>query len=87
MLSFGLIVIAGSAVPIAGIKLPKTKVVIGIPKDFVALNADILMKLEEDNLWKFVKTGRKYKNIIAYRLLHNAIPNMLCLIIGLIWEV
>ncbi len=78
LLSFGLIVIAGSAVPIAGIKLPKTKVVIGIPKDFVALNADILMKLEEDNLWKFVKTGRKYKNIIAYRLLHNAIPNMLC---------
>lgn len=77
LLPHGLIVIAGHATPIAAVKIPKTKVIVGIPKDFKQQPADFLMKLEEDNLWKFVQTGKKYKDIIAYRLLHQAIPDML----------
>lgn len=77
LLPYGLIVIAGHATPIASVKIPKTKIVVGIPKDFEQQPADFLMKLEENNLWKFVRTGKKYKDAIAYRLLHQGIPNML----------
>lgn len=76
LLPYGLIIIAGHATPIAKLKIPNAKVVIGIPKDFKQQSADFLMKLEEDNLWKFVKTGEKYKDTIAYRLLHQAIPSL-----------
>lgn len=77
LLPYGLIIIAGQATPISAIKLTQTKVIVGIPNDFKQQPADFLMKLEEDNLWKFVRTGKKYKDIIAYRLLHDAIPKML----------
>ena len=52
------------------------EVIIGIPNDFVEQDADILMSLEEDNLWKFKKTGEKYKDSIAYTFLHKVLPDM-----------
>lgn len=38
--------------------------------------ADELMKLEEENLWKFKKTGDEYAEKIAYKLLHRALPDL-----------
>ncbi|MDD4298831.1 MAG: methyltransferase domain-containing protein [Bacilli bacterium] len=72
----GIFIIAGRATTIAKIKY-ESNVLIGIPKDFIQKNADELMKLEEDNLWKFEITGKKYAKEIAYNLLHKALPDMI----------
>ncbi len=74
-LSSGIIIIAGHATPIAQMNF-KGNVIVGVPRDFEPLSANILMKREEDNLWRFKKTGKKYKDIIAYSLLHKALPEM-----------
>lgn len=71
----GIIIIAGKATTIAKLKYD-SKVLIAVPKDFKAKNADELMKLEEENLWKFKKTGEMYSKEIAYNLLHKALPNL-----------
>lgn len=75
MLPYGIILIAGRATPIATMNL-NAEVLVAIPNDFEQKNADELMKMEEDNLWKFEKTGNTYKDRIAYNLLHKALPNM-----------
>ena len=71
----GIIIIAGRATTIAKLKFD-SDVLVGIPKGFQEKNADELMKLEEENLWKFEKTGKKYANEIAYNILHKALPDM-----------
>lgn len=71
----GVIIIAGKATSIAKLKY-ESKVLIGIPKDFKIKSADELMRLEEDNLWKFKKTGDEYAEKIAYSLLHKALPDI-----------
>lgn len=71
----GIMVIAGKATTIASMNFVGD-VLIGIPNEFKEKDAKILMELEEQNLWKFKKTGEQYKNIIAYDLLHKAIPAM-----------
>ena len=71
----GIIIIAGKATSIAKLKY-ESDVLIGIPKDFKTKNADELMKLEEENLWKFKKTGDEYAEKIAYKLLHRALPDL-----------
>lgn len=71
----GIIIIAGRATTIAKMKY-EADVLIGLPNDFIQKNADELMKLEEDNLWKFGETGKKYAKEIAYNLLHKALPDM-----------
>ena len=71
----GIIIIAGKATSIAKLKY-ESDVLIGIPKDFEIKNADELMKLEEENLWKFKKTGDEYAEKIAYKLLHRALPDL-----------
>ncbi|HBC84462.1 MAG TPA: hypothetical protein DCZ30_03255 [Clostridiales bacterium] len=71
----GIIIIAGKATSIAKLKY-ESDVLIGIPKDFKTKNADELMKLEEENLWKFKKTGDEYAEKIAYNLLHKALPDL-----------
>lgn len=71
----GIIIIAGKATPIA--KLNYTSdILIGIPNKFQTKSADELMRLEEDNLWKFKRTGDKYAEKIAYDLLHKALPDI-----------
>lgn len=72
----GIIIIAGKATTIAKMKY-EAEVLIAIPKDFEQKNANELMKLEEENLWKFKATGEQYANTIAYSLLHKAIPDMI----------
>lgn len=71
----GILIVAGRACPIAKMKY-KAKVIIGIPNDFVPKNAKYLMELEEKNLYKFERTGKKHAKHIAYHLLHKAIPEM-----------
>ena len=71
----GIIIIAGKSTSIAKMKYDGT-VLIAVPNDFVIKDADYLMKKEEDNLWKFKKTGDLYSEKIAYDLLHKALPSM-----------
>lgn len=71
----GIIIIAGKATSIAKLKY-ESDVLIGIPKDFKTKSADELMKLEEENLWKFKRTGDEYAEKIAYNLLHKALPDL-----------
>ena len=71
----GVIIIAGESMTIAKMKY-NGKVLIGVPNGFKVKDAKTLMELEEQNLHKFEKTGREYKDIIAYRLLHLALPRM-----------
>ena len=72
----GIFVIAGNATVIAKMKY-KADVLIAIPKDFKEKDASLLMDLEEQNLWKFKKTGDLYKDSIAYFILHKALPDMI----------
>lgn len=71
----GIIIIAGKSTAIAKMKY-ESDVLIAFPNDFVQKDAKVLMELEEENLWKFKKTGEEYADKIAYNLLHTALPGM-----------
>ena len=71
----GIIIIAGQATTIAKTKYTG-KILIGIPNDFKIKDANYLMEKEEENLYKFKKTGDKYSKIIAYDMLHRALPEI-----------
>ena len=71
----GIIIIAGKATPIAKMNY-EGKIIIGVPRDFEVKDADYLMKKEEENLYKFKKTGELYSEKIAYNLLHKALPDI-----------
>ena len=71
----GILIISGRSTTIAKMKY-ESKVLVCFPKDFVQKDAKVLMELEEENLWKFKRTGEQYAENIAYTLLHKAIPGM-----------
>lgn len=71
----GVIIISGKSCTISKMNY-EGEILIGIPNDFVEQDADLLMTLEEENLWKFKKTGDEYKDKIAYRFLHSVLPDM-----------
>lgn len=71
----GVIIISGKSCTISKMNY-EGDILIGIPNDFVEQDADLLMSLEEENLWKFKKTGDEYKDKIAYRFLHRVLPDM-----------
>lgn len=71
----GIMVIAGKATTISSLKY-NSDVLIALPKNFVQKNAEELMNLEEENLWKFKITGEKYSKDIAYDILHKVLPDM-----------
>ncbi len=54
----------------------KYKVVLGIPKDFQEKDARELLDMEINNFDKFFDTGLKFKNKIAYNVLHKLLPAM-----------
>lgn len=72
----GIIIISGRSTTIAKMKY-KSKVLVCFPKDFVPKDAKLLMELEEENLWKFKKTGEIWAEKIAYEMLHKVIPQMI----------
>ncbi|MFA6076948.1 MAG: hypothetical protein WC735_02630 [Candidatus Paceibacterota bacterium] len=74
----GMIVIAGESIVIATSVIPKKyKVIIGIPKDYVPLDSKKLFELETENIEKFINTGKKMGDKIAYNVLHKMLPAMI----------
>ena len=49
---------------------------IAIPINYKPLNGEALMELEEQNLYRFLETGKKYGQVIAYQTLHKVIPDL-----------
>lgn len=73
----GMIVLSGLSRFVATMRIPDTySVLIGIPKDFKAHDAQYLMTAERKNLHKFIATGKRYGPKIAYRILHEMFPGM-----------
>ena len=56
----GIIIISGKSCTIGKMNY-EGDILIGIPKDFVEQDAQILMTLEEENLWKFKKLEKSIK--------------------------
>ena len=74
----GMIVLAGSSLPIASMNVSEhLDVVIGIPADFKAPDAKKLMTLEMRNMHKFIATGKLYGPRIAYEIVHRTLPAMI----------
>lgn len=71
----GIIILAGKSTTICKMNYDAT-VLIATPKDFQLRDADYLMKKEEENLWKFKKTGDTFSKDIAFRFLHEILPDM-----------
>ncbi len=70
-----MLVLAGENKIIARMKINnRYKAVIGIPNDFEELDAHTLLKKEIKVFKNFIKTGKKFSPIIAYRLVHNILP-------------
>lgn len=72
----GIMIIAGKSTTICKMNY-EGNILIGIPKDFVEQNAEYLMTKEEENLWKFKRTGDLYSKEIAYNFLHIVLPDMI----------
>ena len=72
----GIIIISGRSTAIAKMKY-NSKVLVCFPKDFTPKDAKLLMELEEENLWKFKRTGEIWAEKIAYKMLHKVIPEMM----------
>lgn len=54
----------------------KYNILIGLPKDFVQLDADTLLKKELNVMDKFVNCGKIHGTKIAYKILHHVLPAM-----------
>lgn len=73
----GLVLLAGESVVVQSMDVPaEYGVVIGVPRDFRHPDAQGLMKREELNMEHFVSTGKKYGELIAYRILHECMPEI-----------
>ena len=71
----GLKIITGDSQVIKAINIEEDyKLVIAIPRDYVAPSADKALQKELQSMNNFIKTGKKYGPIIAYRLVHEALP-------------
>lgn len=68
-------IIAGQSCVVSSVK-HESNVIIGIPKNYIPLDGKDLMEAEESQLPKFKKTGEKYRNTIAYRMLHQGLPSI-----------
>ena len=74
----GLIVMTGRAVPIVRVDLPnKLKIVFGIPNKYTHSDANTLIIEEIKETNNFKKASKDFSREIAYRLLNDAIPELL----------
>lgn len=71
----GILIISGCATVIAKLNY-SSNVLIAIPNKFKVRDANEMMQLEEKNLYKFARTGKKYKEKIAYEMLHKVLPDI-----------
>lgn len=73
----GLIIMTGRAVPIVRVDLPKDlKIVFGIPNQYLHPDANTLITDEIAASESFKKASTDYSKEIAYRLLNDAIPEL-----------
>lgn len=73
----GAIIITGEATPIATSDIDEPyRVIIGVPRDFSHPDSLELMRKEEDNMEGFVSTGTTHGPHIAYRLVHEVMPEL-----------
>lgn len=73
----GMLVLAGNNNVISQMNIDsKFKVIIGIPNDFRQLDAQHLLNEEIKSFPNFIKCGKKYGHIIAYRMIHELLPAM-----------
>ena len=55
----------------------KYRVVIGIPKDYTEQDSKTLLGKELAVMNKFIRCGKKFGPIIAYKILHTLLPAMI----------
>ena len=72
----GIFIITGRSSVISKMSYPG-KIIIGLPKSFKKQSAEVLMKLEEENIWKYEQIGKLFKDKISFDILHHALPEML----------
>jgi len=73
-----LMVLAGESRVIGTMELPDDyKVVVGLPKDFIELDSEVLLSKELEVMDNFINCGKKYGPTIAYKILHYVLPAML----------
>jgi predicted sugar kinase len=73
----GMIVIAGESKIIATMNIDSNyEVVIAIPNGYKPKDSKTLAHEEMDNMEKFVLTGKKYAEKVAYELIHETLPAM-----------
>lgn len=73
----GIVILAGESLVVkTGDVDEEYEVVIGVPKDFKHPDSKYLMDKEIENLPKFMRCGRDYGQLIAYRLFHDCLPAM-----------
>lgn len=73
----GIFVIAGESQVIASNNIDnKYQVIIGIPEKYKEEDSKAQFDKEKLNFAKFLKTGKKYGPILAYRILHQGIPDL-----------
>jgi predicted sugar kinase len=73
----GMKVLSGETCLIGTMNVPSGyKAVIGIPNDFKERDSEEMLQLEIKNFKKFLNTGLKFKDKIAYNILHLMLPAM-----------
>jgi len=73
----GVFVVAGAQKVIAQRDVPATyEIIVGIPSGFKHPDANFLLEEEARNMSKFILTGEKYGPTIAYRLIHECLPEL-----------
>lgn len=75
LLSGAVFIIAGQASVIGSMEIADTyRAVIGIPEDYVPVDSKIALEKEIEFFPRFIETGRKYGQVIAYEMLHKCLP-------------
>ena len=73
----GMVIIAGEAVVIETMSISEEyDVLFGIPSDYISKDSQHLMQVESDNFEDFNKTGNTYAKEIAYKMLHECLPEI-----------
>jgi|ERR1035437_627223 homoserine kinase len=73
----GMVIIAGETVVIETMSIAEEyDVLFGIPNDYIPKDSHDLIQIESDNFGNFNNTGNVYAKEIAYRMLHECLPEI-----------
>jgi len=77
LIAGGVIVLAGESAVIGSAEIPEEhSIVIGIPEDCVPLDSLAQFEAEKRRLHRFLRTSERYREEIAYQVLHQFLPAM-----------